>query len=150
MQCCANDWRAIIARSVRTNEWRTISVYHVRTNEWRMVSARHVVVDVMSRRARSCGETRMDNGLRGCCRNTINHIFITNANIIVITEQHKTPLTEIYMINSYLANFCKGGFVLFCYYDAVDVSYKNMVDSVPSIASQGIIHSRLTAPARPP
>ena len=65
MQCRANDWRALIVRSVRTNEWRAISVRHVRTNEWRAVSARHVVVDVTSRRARLRGETRVDNGLRG-------------------------------------------------------------------------------------
>ena len=66
MQCRANDWRALSVRSVRTNEWRAISARHVRTNEWRAVSARHVVVDVNSWRARLRGETRVDNGLRGC------------------------------------------------------------------------------------
>ena len=71
MQCRANDWRALSARSVRPNEWRSISARHVRTNEWRMVSARHVVVDVTSQRARSCGETRVDNGLRHRLRNNI-------------------------------------------------------------------------------
>ena len=65
MQGRANDWRALIVRSVRTNEWRAISVRHVRTNEWRVVSALHAVVNVTSQRARSCGETRVDNGLRG-------------------------------------------------------------------------------------
>ena len=33
------------------------------------MSARHVVVDVTSRRARSRGETKVDNGLRGRRRN---------------------------------------------------------------------------------
>ena len=65
MQCCANDWHALSARTVRTNEWRAISARYVRSNEWRAVSARHVVVDVTSHRARSRGETRVDNGLRG-------------------------------------------------------------------------------------
>ena len=63
MHCRANDWRALSARSVSTNEWRAISARHVHTNEWRTVSARHVVVDVTSRRARSCGDMRVDNGL---------------------------------------------------------------------------------------
>ena len=65
MQCHANDWRALSARSVRTNEWRTISAHHVLTNEWRAVSAHHVVVDMTSQRERSSGEIRVDNGLRG-------------------------------------------------------------------------------------
>ena len=65
MQCRANDWRELSARSVRTNEWRAISARHVRTNEWWSVSERHVVVDVTSRRARSRGETRVDNDLIG-------------------------------------------------------------------------------------
>ena len=65
MQCSANDWCALSARSVRTNELRAISARHVRTKEWRAVSARHVVVDVTSRKSRSRGETRVDNGLRG-------------------------------------------------------------------------------------
>ena len=66
MHCCATELRALSVRSVRTNEWRTISVHHVHTNEWRAVSARPVVVDVTSKRARLRGETRVDNGLRGC------------------------------------------------------------------------------------
>ena len=65
MQCPANDFCALSARFIRTNEWRMIKARHVRTNEWRAVSARHVVVDVTSRRARSRGDTRVDNGLRG-------------------------------------------------------------------------------------
>ena len=52
MQYHANDWRVLSARSIRTNEWRTVSV-------------RHVVVDVMSWRACSHDEMRVDNGLRG-------------------------------------------------------------------------------------
>ena len=65
MNCSADDWCALSARSVRTNEWRAISARHVRTNEWCAVSARHAVVDVMAQRARLCGEKRVDNGLRG-------------------------------------------------------------------------------------
>ena len=65
MQCRANYWYALSARSVRTNEWHVISARHVRTDEWRAVSARHVVVDVMYRRARLRGDTRVDNGPRG-------------------------------------------------------------------------------------
>ena len=65
MQCSANDWHVISARSVRTNEWRAISVRRVRTNEWPEVSAHSVVVDVTSRRESSRGETRVGNGLRG-------------------------------------------------------------------------------------
>ena len=65
MQCNANDWRALSARSVRTNEWRAISVHHVCTNEWRAVSAHHVVVDVTSRKEQSRGDKIVDNGLRG-------------------------------------------------------------------------------------
>ena len=65
MQFRDNDWRALSVRSVRTNEWCAISARHVSTNEWCTVSARHVVVDVASRRARSRGETIVDNGLRG-------------------------------------------------------------------------------------
>ena len=65
MQCSANDWCALCAWSVHTNEWRAISARHVYTKEWRTVSARHVVMDVTSQRARSPGEARVDNGLRG-------------------------------------------------------------------------------------
>ena len=65
MQCSANDWCALSARSICTNERYKISAHHVRTKEWRAVSARHVVVDVTSRRARLRGETRVDNGMIG-------------------------------------------------------------------------------------
>ena len=65
MQCRANDWRALSARSIRTNEWRAISARHVCTNEWRAVSAHHVVVDMTSRRAQLRGDTRVNNGIRG-------------------------------------------------------------------------------------
>ena len=65
MQCRANDWRALSVWSVHNNEWCVISARHVCTNEWRAVSARHVVVYMTSRRARSRGEMRVDNGLRG-------------------------------------------------------------------------------------
>ena len=61
---------------VRNNEWRVISARHVRTNEWHAVSARHVVVKVTSRRARSCSETRVYNGLRGRGRNTPLHLSL--------------------------------------------------------------------------
>ena len=80
----ANDWRALSARSVRTNEWRAISACHVSTNEWRAVSARHVVVDVTSRRARSRGETRLDNGLRDCQRNTPSHLSLSLTGYLLI------------------------------------------------------------------
>ena len=76
MQCSANDWCALSARSIRTNEWRAISVRHVRTKEWRAVSACHVVVDMTSRRARSRGEMRVDNGPRGRRRNTPSHLSL--------------------------------------------------------------------------
>ena len=65
MQYRDNDWRALIAQSVSTNKWCAISARHVHTNEWCTVSARHVVVDVTSQRARSRGDMRVDNGLRG-------------------------------------------------------------------------------------
>ena len=65
MQCRSNDWHALSVRSVSTNKWRAIIARHVHTNEWRVVNARHIVVDVTSQRARSCGETIVDNGLRG-------------------------------------------------------------------------------------
>ena len=65
MQCSANDWCALIVRSVGNNELRTISLRHISTNEWRVVSALHVVMDVMSQRECSRGETRADNELRG-------------------------------------------------------------------------------------
>ena len=64
MRCRTNDWRTLSARSVHTNEWRAISAHYVRTNEWHAVSAHHVVVDVPSQRARSRGDTIVDNGLR--------------------------------------------------------------------------------------
>ena len=76
MQCCANEWRTLSARYVRTNEWRAISARYVRTNEWRTVSARHVVVNVTSRRVRSRGETRVDNGPRGRLSNTPSHLSL--------------------------------------------------------------------------
>ena len=76
MWCCANDWRTLSVRSVRTNEWRAISARHVCTSEWRAVSARNVVVDVTSRWARSRGETRVDNGLRGRLKNTPLHLSL--------------------------------------------------------------------------
>ena len=52
-------------KSIRTNEWRGISAHHVHTNEWRAISAHHEDVGMMSQRARSRGETRVDKGLRG-------------------------------------------------------------------------------------
>ena len=76
MQCRASDWRALSVRSVRTNEWRTISAHHVRTNEHRAVSARHVVVDLTLRRAPSCDETRVANGLRCRWSNTPSHLSL--------------------------------------------------------------------------
>ena len=66
MQCRSDDLRALSARSVPSNQRRAIIARHIRTNEWRVVSARHLVVDVTSRRARSHGEMRVYNGLRGC------------------------------------------------------------------------------------
>ena len=87
MRCCANDWHTLSARSVRTNEWRVISARHVHTNEWPAVSALHVVMDVMSQRARSRGETRVDNGLRGRRRNS----FISKIGAVTVIEgaQHR-------------------------------------------------------------
>ena len=41
-------------------------------------SAHHVVVDVTSRRARSRGETRVGNGLRGRLRNTPSHLILAS------------------------------------------------------------------------
>ena len=84
MQCRANDWHALSARSVRTNEWRAISACHVRTNEWRAVSARHVVVNVTSQRARSRGDTRLHNGLRDRQRNTPSHLSLALPGYLLI------------------------------------------------------------------
>ena len=91
MQCRANDWRALSARSVRTNEWCTISARHVHTNEWCAVSARHVVVDMTSRRARLRGETRVDNGLRDRQRNTPSHLSIA------LTGDLRTRTLKVYL-----------------------------------------------------
>ena len=77
--CPTNDWRTISAHLCRTNEWRAISARYVHTNEWRAVGARHVVVNVMSRLERLQGETWVDKGLRGRCRNSPSHLSLILA-----------------------------------------------------------------------
>ena len=56
MQCLANEWCALGARSVCNNEWRA---------PFTAVNTLNVVVHVTSRSACSSGETRVDSGLRG-------------------------------------------------------------------------------------
>ena len=44
-----------------------------------MISARHIVVNVTSRLTIPRGDTRVDNGLRGCWRNTPLHLSLISA-----------------------------------------------------------------------